>query len=299
MNRYVSCATSAMRRRRSSSRSSRRSTPSEHDAAFLRDPRNAAAGWRWSILPAPDGADQRHRLRRPASSKSTSVQRRRGAAGIGEAHVPRSAPSERRAGRGKAPSAIGTGSDCTTCSRRVEAMVSASWRPTWAISDDRQEGRDRHQHQQRQPSWVEPALRRTSRRAEHGDRQAAKARRDLQPGGLCAPDRAAVPGASSGSAAHVAMKHRAAAVRWPGTRSSSARPWIVSVTMGAELAQRVARLGCRADRCVAARKTGASPRTGQERQQHNARAAMRPMPAVASTAAGISTATKAGATVWA
>ena len=33
------------------------------------------------------------------------------------------------------PSMISTGSACTTCNRRVDAIVSASCRPTWAISD--------------------------------------------------------------------------------------------------------------------------------------------------------------------
>ena len=45
-------------------------------------------------------------------------------------HAPPTRPPARRG-----PSVISTGSASTTASRRVEAIVSASCRPTWAISE--------------------------------------------------------------------------------------------------------------------------------------------------------------------
>ena len=125
-----------MRRRRWSSSNSRRSTAVDQDAARRPGPRSAAADWRAWSCPAPDGPTIATVAPAGMSSVDT-VERRRAARRDRRSRHRSNRIAEPPTGRAAAPGrrAPPAPRDARHSSRRVEAIVSASWRLTWAISE--------------------------------------------------------------------------------------------------------------------------------------------------------------------
>ena len=290
-------ATSAMRRRSSSSRYSGSAWPSS-DTVPAAGSQKRRHRFATVVFPAPD--EPTRATVEPASTRNdTSISAGRGRPGYAKVTARSSrAGAGRRVGPGAAPtpgpSVTVTGSACTAYTRRVAASVSASWRPTCAISQIGTKAEHGEQGQQRQPAGVE--------RASGGQDGAGGDHREAaEPGGRLLAGRLA---------REVAQERQAGAgvLAGPGLEGGAPRPLLLE---GDQLGQSLHRAhGVGAEHAQAWRardarrsirpraSTGESP--AYARNGASAAATSQPWPAsVAMTTVGTSTATAAGVTVCA